>query len=70
MKPDYLFADSLYAALKRAGAIEERPICGGAGCARARYSKDLCQLHYRRLAKHGNLDAGYGKRKADAEVAR
>lgn len=72
--PDRMFADALYAALKRMGAIVEQPICcaveGGVRCARPLYSKDLCQLHERRLAKHGDLAAGYGKRKADSEVRR
>ena len=72
--PDYLFADSLYAALKRMDAIVEKPMCraveGGARCMRVLYSKQYCQLHYRRLAKHGDLTVGSGKRKADDEVSR
>jgi len=70
--PDYMFADSLYAALRRMDAIIEKPMChaieNGECCRRALYSKSLCQLHYRRLAKHGDITAGYGKRRNDDEV--
>lgn len=72
--PDYMFADSLYAALKRMDAIIEKPMCraveDGQRCMRALYSRNLCQLHYRRLTKHGDITMGHGKRKADDEVDR
>lgn len=71
--PDYLFADSLIAALRAMDAIVEAPaqchaVEDGRRCTRALYSKNLCQLHYRRLAKYGDVRVGYGTRECPCDT--
>ena len=56
--PDRMFADALYAALRQMGAIVERQVCRVPRCGIAVHCGGLCQMHYRRWAKHGDVRIG------------